>query len=488
MKLSLAKGFAYLSSASFVGTLTQIIKGKLMAVLLGTSGVGIFSQLSNLFNLLFSLSSLGFRNGIIKKVSQAIEEGDDEKIKQQYASVFIFLTIISIIVVSVTGLLSPFISQLLFSDDGEKSHLVLMMLMSVPFAVMANIYRSLLSGYMAIKAIVKAQMLADIISLIPFVFLLLYVNLAGAVLAFVIYQFMKMIFNVNHFRKVCNLKIGLPRFNNYSWRDIHANISFGLSGLFLTSLNIVVMIFVSRHIIAELGLQENGLFSVALKVATVYLGAVYANASSYYFPLLAKNDNSASLSEDVNRMSRFYFYLLPPLIVIIMTGGELMMAILFSEEFLPAALFLLLILPGDLFRISAETLGLPLLVKEKFLAYNALYCWWCCVYVSLAVYMMEICGLLGVALAYLLSHIANFITVAVVVRFVLEIEISRGFLGALFLAVASLAISSGLNFLLEDFWLSVLINAVVILVWFGLSCLQKEFVGYLNPLLKRMKP
>ena len=71
MKLSLAKGFAYLTSASFVGTLTQIIKGKLMAVLLGTSGVGIFSQLSHLFNLLFSLSSLGFRNGIIKKVSQA---------------------------------------------------------------------------------------------------------------------------------------------------------------------------------------------------------------------------------------------------------------------------------------------------------------------------------------------------------------------------------------------------------------------------------
>tara|TARA_R110000851_G_scaffold323169_2_gene489645 strand:+ start:7205 stop:8671 length:1467 start_codon:yes stop_codon:yes gene_type:complete len=487
MKLSLAKGFAYLTSASFVGTLTQIIKGKLMAVLLGTSGVGIFSQLSHLFNLLFSLSSLGFRNGIIKKVSQAIVEGDDEKIKQQYASVFIFLTILSIVIVSIAGLLSPFISHLLFSDHGEKSCLVLIMLMSVPFAVMANIYRSLLSGYMAVKPIVKAQIFADIISLIPFVFLLLYANLVGAVLAFVAYQLMKMIFYAGHFHRVCNFQIGLPKLNSYNWGDIHANISFGLSGLFLTSLNIAVMIFVSRHIIAELGLQENGLFSVALKVATVYLGAVYANASSYYFPLLAKSSNSASLSAVANRTNRFYFYLLPPLIIIIMTGGEWMMGILFSKEFSPAALLLFLLLPGDLFRISAETLGLPLLVKEKFLAYNALYCWWCCVYVSLAMYMIEIYGLLGVAIAYLLSHIINFLTVAVVVRLVLEIKISRGFVLALFLAVASLAVSSGLNLLLEDFWLSVLINTVVILVWFAFSCLQKEFVGYLNPLLKRMK-
>jgi PST family polysaccharide transporter len=316
------------------------------------------------------------------------------------------------------------------------------------------------------------------------VILLLYVNLTGAVLAFVAYQLMKMIFNAGFFYKVCNFQIGLPKFNKYKWGAIHANISFGLSGLFLTSLNIMAMIFISRHIIAELGLQENGLFSVALKVATVYLGAVYANASSYYFPLLAKSNNLQALSADVNRTSRFYFYLLPPLIIIIMTGGELMVGILFSEEFLPAALLLFLLLPGDLFRISAETLGLPLLVKEKFLAYNVLYCWWCCVYVSLAMYMIERHGLLGVAMAYLLSHIINFISVAVVARLVLKIKLSRGFLGSLFLAVTSLAASSALNFVLEDFWLSVLVNAVVVAIWFALSCLQKEFIGYLTPLAK----
>jgi len=93
MSSKLGKSLALFTSAGFIGTLTQVVKGKLMAVLLGPTGVGIYSQLTSLFNLLFNLGSLGFRNGIIKRISVSIEDEDEVAYKAQYTSVLIFLRI-----------------------------------------------------------------------------------------------------------------------------------------------------------------------------------------------------------------------------------------------------------------------------------------------------------------------------------------------------------------------------------------------------------
>jgi len=81
-----------------------------------------------------------------------------------------------------------------------------------------------------------------------------------------------------------------------------------------------------------------------------------------------------------------------------------MVRILFSAEFIPAAALLLLMLPGDLFRISAETIGLPLLVQKRLVIYTGLYRLWAALYLALAVWLMPQMGLSGVAFAYLTAQ------------------------------------------------------------------------------------
>jgi len=68
---SLGKAFAFFTGASIIGSFTQVIKGKITAVLLGTEGVGVLNQLTSLWSLFSAVASLGFYNGMLRHLAPA---------------------------------------------------------------------------------------------------------------------------------------------------------------------------------------------------------------------------------------------------------------------------------------------------------------------------------------------------------------------------------------------------------------------------------
>ena len=93
-------------------------------------------------------------------------------------------------------------------------------------------------------------------------------------------------------------------------------------------------------------------------------------------------------------------------------------------------------LPGDLFRITAETVGLPLVVRKKFAFSTGFYFVWATTYLGFAYWLLPIHGVLGVALAYLISQALNACFLVTVTSLVLRyrmsshclVTLSRGFL------------------------------------------------------------
>ena len=73
---SLGKAFAFFTGASMIGSLTQVIKGKLTALFLGPEGVGVLNQLTNLWSLFSVIASLGFYNGMLRHLAPAWSDGD----------------------------------------------------------------------------------------------------------------------------------------------------------------------------------------------------------------------------------------------------------------------------------------------------------------------------------------------------------------------------------------------------------------------------
>lgn len=470
-----AKAIALFSAGSVIGTLTQVAKGKLGAVVLGPEGTGVINQLTNAWNLLYSVAGLGFYNGIVRRIAEARSKDDHEALALQLSTSLIFLTVVASLAAVVSAALAQPISNALFADGGQHASLVAITLISVPFAITAQTYRGLLSGCQLVRPIVTAQVISDVLGLVLFVVLVLRLHLFGAALAFSGLQLLKLALQIATVRRALPGTAILPRAAAFSWREVGTNAGYGINGLFMVAVGVLTIVIVSRWIIAARGLGDNGIFSVAWKVASVYFGAIYASASSFYFPSLVACRDDEDLQARVNEAISLYFYLLPPLIIALMTAGEDLMVLLFSPEFAPAAGLLLLILPGDLFRVLAEAMGMAFLARRRLLPYTLTYVLWAAAFLALSWTMLPRYALIGVAGAYLASQVISAAAVYLCARRSFSFTLTWPALRALCAGILAAALAAGaLSVAPAPLWRYAL-GAAVLALWLALAWTDPRF-------------
>jgi PST family polysaccharide transporter len=472
---SLAKALAFFSGAQFVTMLVQLGKGKLGALILGPAGVGVLSQLTYMWNLFHTMTGLGFQNGLIRRVAQCESDGDFDGLRAQLSTTIGLLTLVSVAFAILGAVFSSRISDLLLSDGGDHATLVAVILVSLPLAINARIFRGVLSGLKKVKQIVRAQIVADVLSFFVFLVLVWKLNLTGAVISFVALQTLKLGFYFTQFKIAVTPFQPVFRPSYFSTAEIHHNASYGISGLLLVSVGIVTTLTISRWIIEQYGLADNGVFAVSWKVVTVYLGTLYASAGSYYFPLLASIQNDKELATQVNEAVKLYMYLIPLASAFLLLGGEFLFVVLFSSEFGYAAMLLFFLLPGDLFRICAETTGLSLLARKRLVSYSAVYLIWAACFLLLAWKLLPEYGLLGVAFAYLSSQVLNMCMALILVSKELSVKLTSRTILAFFRGLILLASISLVSWFARDHLNVVFAGVFLIALWLLASFRDDSF-------------
>lgn len=482
----LAKAVALFGASSLLGTATQVVKGKLSAVVLGSEGVGVLGQLTNLWSLFSALSGLSFFNGIIQRVAAGARDGDQVMIARQFSTSLVFLTLFSC-VASLTGAaLARPISHLIFNDHGGRSGLVALILLSIPFGVTAQTYRSLLTGHALVKPVVKAQVAGDVLGVIVFIPMLYGLGLWGAVAAFGLLQLFKLGFQLVTVARSVGRDFLLPDLNLFDWKEVRKNVAFGANGILMQAMSIGSALVITRLIITSAGLNAAGIYNAAWKVATLYFGAIYAAAGGYFLPMLvaAKADNE--LSERVNETATLYLYLLPPAIITLVVAGPELVTLLFTREFHPAAVLMALMLPADMLRITAETTGLVYLARRKLFAYSAIYAVWVTAFLCISYFMLRRWGVVGVAGAYLLAHVINFLLIGSLVRRDFGLRMAPSTRAAFYSGCLACMAASAVALGVASFPIRLLAGATIGLAWLGLSWRESGFRELASKTIQRL--
>ena len=398
------KAVAKLSSSSIVSIGSQIIKGKISAVLLGTDGVGILSQLKYLSNLLQFIFGMGFCSGLIRHIAKAQSENDEEQIHQQVSTIIALVSLVSFVGTVLSMFFAPSISAFLFDGQTDKAGYVMIILMSVPCAILARIYKGILSAHRNVRAIVISQVTADVASVIVFAILTYFQGIYGAAIAFAIYQFSRMILNFYLALKSHGSDQVIPAIHRFRSSVIKQNLSFSTVSIIISPLSMITTILISRWIIGAVGLDENGIFAAAWTVSSMYLRVLYESAASYYMPVLATSADNEELKEHMDGALRLYLVGMPAMVIILSTMGETAIWLMFSKSFAASGVLLLWILPFDLLRVVSETTGLALFAKKKLFSYLGSYIFWTVCYLGIASQAIPAYGLLGVCYAYAISH------------------------------------------------------------------------------------
>jgi PST family polysaccharide transporter len=464
---SFARAFTSLSLASGVSMGANLVRGKLAALFLGPAGVGIFNQLSLMWNLFQTGGSLGAFNGLVQHGTEAMVAKDEAALHRLASTWWILLTAFSCLLAALGAIASPTLSNWLLGDRGAHSTLVALMLVSIPFAVTSQVYRALLAAARLVPQLVRAQIFSDVGGAIVFASLVPVLHLSGAIIGFATIHVIFYVYTALSVRKALGPAYVRPRPGEFRWALVRSNMGFGASGLAMIALSNLSVVIVARLVIDELGIGASGIFSNAWRIASVYLGAVTTTAISYYLPTLTRAESDERMSSDVNATVRFYLYLLPPVMAAIMAAGEPIVWLILSTKFLAVAPLLLLFVPAELMRILTETVAMPLLARRRLRPFTLLYAFQTALFVGGAALALPRLGLTGPALAYgiatSLAAIATFITCRR--HFPLRLEARTGI--ALVRALALLGAVMAASHILAFGIARLLITATAVALWLG---------------------
>jgi len=476
--MSLARAFKIQMAGSVVQMFAQVLRGKLAAIFLGPAGVGVFNQMTVIWNLFQSAGSMGSFQGMVQHGASAIAEGD-RPIRQLLSTFTIVLATFSTVLAIAGVVEARFLSDLVLNDGGEHARLISLMLLAVPFSVTALVYRAALSSARAVDKLVRAQILSDVCGAIVFAALIWRLGLAGAIVGFMVSNLAFFFLTLARVWRMFGGAQVLPRLADFRSDIVRRNLGLGASGLMMLILSNVSIMIVNRIIIAHFGLHGAGLFSNAWRLATIYLFSVTAVALSYNLPSLTQTKTPEHLSDQVGITLRFYSWALPVLMVGVMALAEPIIRVILSKEFLPSALIMFILVPTELLRIYGETLLMPLLARNRGFHFTALFALQTGLFVGLSVLMVPRFGLLGGAIAYAISlTLANVVTYAVAVRNI-GLTLTGSTIAAAAEAIVMLIGAATMCFLFS-FGLARLVScALLVLVWGLLAVRHGEVRAYL---------
>ena len=248
------------------------------------------------------------------------------------------------------------------------------------------------------------------------------------------------------------------------------------------------VLLVSRILIDRLGLEANGIFSNAWRIASVYLGAITATTISYVLPTLAGSRDAEGMSNDLNATLRFYLVILPPVMVAIMAAGELLVWLILSSKFAAVAPLLLVFVPAELFRVLGETLTVPLLARRRMVPFTLIYLAQASIFVVGAVLLIPPLGVLGAAVAYAISTVSGSAINAAAALAATGVRVQRNTLAIGAASAVLLASVSAICWVLPLGLMRLVSCGVFLALWLAVNSRQAEFMTLVRGAIRLVTP
>lgn len=342
---------ALMGGAQVTTLLASFVRGKIVAVLLGPAGIGLFGVLSS-FNA--NLSAVGGWGIGISGV-RTIASAEDEEREHKVAAVRRFAGWLAagstLLIVTIAWPVS------LLTFKSQQYALPLMVAgLAVPLTIIAAAYSSLFQANGEIAKLAKIQVVGAVAGLLmgaPLIWIYgeygiaLSIVMGAAVPAYLTWMAAR--------------NTGASRRVETRSRDIRALISLG-GALMASSLLAQASAYFARLlIIRQLGLAEAGHFHAANAIAMSLPGIVLVSMGTDFFPKVASTKCENDARQLTELQIRSVLLLSLPLVSGLLTLGDVCIRVVYAEGFEPAAAIMPWMIWGVFFRLIAWPMGYWLL-------------------------------------------------------------------------------------------------------------------------------
>lgn len=386
------------STSTSVKMIAGLISNKVLALILGPSGIALTSQFLNFISIITTFSTSATQNGVIKYISE--ERNDDSK--QKIAHHAIKITIISSLILSIFIIATHTLwSRFIFSDVGYDFIIILFGLFIVLNGLNTT-FVSILNGYQEYKKLIKVNIITSLLSLVITLLLVYFYNLIGALISISILQSIVFVYTFYALRNEKWLRSF--SINSTFEKKITLNL-FSYSGIALVSLFAlpVAQLIVRNLIIQEQNITVAGLWDALNKVSGMVQMFIASTLGIYFFPKLSELTFKKDIINETLKLLKIIFLFFLSVIIITLLCHDFIISTLFSSKFTSVSHYLALQIVGDFFKMISWVFAYITLAKAKFKLFLFLEtAYILCFYGSN--YFLVHAGNLGLVYAYIASY------------------------------------------------------------------------------------
>lgn len=350
----LLKNTVYLLITRVIKFFVGFIRTKLIAVILGTYGTGIISQINQLTELMARFTVSGMSDGLVKDIAESDKNEEIFRYKLAVA-VKTYISIISIFLLTVLVLGLIFQEQLTryFFGSNKYAAYYIIGLLTFPILVINGISFALLRSYKQIKYIARSELIGIIINIIIFIPLIYFWGLNGAALYIIIGYITVLLINHYYANSIILKPAGLKtkdifraKISKKLVKDLLVFAGYGLTA----GVALILAEGVTRAIVvSRLGVNEIGIYSPVIILTSLFVGLIMPSISTYLYTRYCECRSNDELAEVMNDSIRFVTLLMIPFIFIITPIRYQIIPVVYSKEFIVAGHYLPWHLLGTLF-------------------------------------------------------------------------------------------------------------------------------------------
>jgi O-antigen/teichoic acid export membrane protein len=400
--------------AVFIKMITGFVSIKAVAYLLGPAGpmgIAMLGQLNNFTNILLAVSNGGINNGITRYVAEY--SGSEKKYQLFLGTGFWITAILSILTGLVLIFGAGYFAETILKDIKYKSVFYVFGGTLVMYAF-NTLLISVINGFKEFKKYVAANILGSIIGLLFTIILAFNFGIYGALISAVTYQ--SVVFTLTLFlvmnSKWFKVKEIVRKFSKTAAVKLgHYSLMALVTAIVMPASQLVVRGYISHHNIDEAGLWEG-----INRVSNMYLMVFATSLSVYYLPRLTELNTHQELRKEVFSVYKLVTPLLIIFSIILFAGRDIVIQVLFTNEFAGMRdLFTFQVL-GDFFKLASWVLAYMLIAKSMTKTYIIMEFVSSLSQIAFSLLFFNLYGTVGATIGYACGHLIYLICMVYIFR------------------------------------------------------------------------
>lgn len=421
---SIFKATSLFGGVKVIQIFLNLLRGKVIAILLGPSGVGLNSLFMSPITMISNVTSLGLNFSAVRDIAKANESGNISKLSfiikifKKWILATALIGLFSVIV------FSKIISSYTFKNTDYTLSFILLSFV-VFFGALTAGNASILQGTRNLKSYAMHSLAGSFVALVVSAPLYYFYGIKAIVPALVLSAIITFLYSVYYVSKVKTVQTDVSLIETY--KGGKEMLKLGVTMMLATSIGSAVHFFINTFISSYGSIADLGFYQAGMNITSQSVGLVFSAMAIDYYPRLAAiSDNNNKVRTMANQQGEITMLIAAPVLASVIIFTPLVISILLSKDFLVIIDFIRILCLGMVFKAASYSIGAISFAKgdkKVFFFLEGIYMNASILLFSVIGYRIN--GLMGLALGYLLMHFIYFIIINVVTYVKYDFYISR---------------------------------------------------------------